>query len=98
MRIFSCHVGRLRLPRDDDSGESRGWTRTAWVIFADISTRLISLEDSAVWVVVMDAEDNGLLIGILEEATFCLVGLGGGVFVRISKEWCCTWLPVLDFE
>lgn len=98
MSIFSCHVGRLRLPHDDDSGESRGWTRTAWVIFADISARLISLEDSAVWVAVMDVEDNGLLTEILEEAAFRLVGLGGGVFVRISNEWCCTWLPVLDFE
>lgn len=69
------------------------------MIFADISARLISLEDSAVWVAVMDdAEDNGLLTEILEEAAFRLVGLGGGVFVRISKEWCSTWLPALDFE
>lgn len=45
-----------------------------------------------------DAEDNGLLTEILEEAAFRLVGLGGGVFVRISKEWCSTWLPALDFE
>lgn len=66
------------------------------MIFADISARLISLEDSAVLVAVVDAEDNGLLTETLEEAT-CLVGLGGGVFVWISKEWC-TWLPVLDFE
>lgn len=67
------------------------------MIFADISARLISLEDSAVWVVVMDAEDNGLLTETLE-GVFRLVGLDGGVFVRISKEWCCTSLPALGFE
>lgn len=49
-------------------------------------------------VVAMDAEDGGLLAGISEETTLRLVGLGDGVFVRISKEWSCTQLPVLDFE
>lgn len=96
MRIFSCHVGRLRLPVEDERGESRCWERTALVIWKARSGKLLRFEKAGLSDLEgADEEDLALTLD-LEATALRFVGLVVNSLVRISRDGSGARSEVVD--